>query len=65
MIDYNEIYIQTSQPNTCPKCSSRTDILLDLSHTTDETQIHKCMNPSCKEEFVVQYDTDFDNESLE
>ena len=65
MIDFQEVYIRTEQPTTCPKCSSRTKILMDLSHTKDETEIHKCLDPRCKEEFVVQYDTDFDNGSLE
>lgn len=65
MIDFQEVYIRSEQPTTCPKCSSRTEILMDLSHTKDETEIHKCLNPSCKEKFVVQYDADFDNGSLE
>ena len=65
MIDYNEVYIYSDQPTTCPICSSRTEVILDLSHTKDQTQVHRCLDSECKEEFVMQYDEDFDNGSLE
>lgn len=64
MIDFRNVYIYTEQPTTCPKCSSRTDVIVDFPHTKDQTQIHKCLNPVCEETFVVQYDEDFDNGSL-
>ena len=33
---------------TCPYCSSRTDIILDLGHTMQETQILLCFNSKCE-----------------
>ena len=48
----------------CPKCGVRSEIVLDLSHTKDRTQIHYCPNDNCKYEFVMQYDEDFENGSL-
>jgi hypothetical protein len=64
MIDFQEVYIRSEQPTTCPKCFYRTEIVLDLSHTKDETQIHRCLNSKCQEEFVEQYDESFDNQIL-
>ena len=64
MINFSEIIIYSDQPTTCIKCGVRTDIILDLSHTKDKTQIHKCPNVKCEFEFVMQYDADFDNGSL-
>lgn len=43
----------------CPNCGSRTEIVLDFSHTTDSTQIHKCLVPDCKFEFVLVFDSEF------
>ena len=64
MINFSEVYIYSDQPTCCPICGVRTEILLDLSHTKDQTQIHKCPNQKCEYEFVIQYDEDFDNGSL-
>jgi hypothetical protein len=64
MINYSEVYIFSDQPTTCPKCGSRSGLVLDLSLTKDETQIHKCPNQKCELEFVMQYDIDFNNGSL-
>ena len=61
---YDEVYIHSEQLTICPKCSSRTSIILDLSHTKDQTQIHKCLDDNCNYEFVLQYDEDFENGSL-
>lgn len=61
MIDFKEVYIRSEQPSKCPKCFSRTEIVLDLSHTNDETQIHRCLNAKCQEEFVEQNDVTFGN----
>ena len=30
----------------------------------DQTQIHKCMNLKCEQEFVMQHDEEFNNEAL-
>ena len=64
MLDFLEVYIFSDQPTTCPQCSSRTDLILDFSHTKDKTEIHKCLNNNCDYEFVMQYDEDFDNGNL-
>ncbi len=61
MIDFNEVYIYSEQPTTCPRCSGRTEIISDFSHIKDVIQIHKCLNPSCREEFVIQDDNEFEN----
>jgi|GEM_PF-754126 len=55
---YSETYIYSDQPTTCPFCSARPEIILDLSHTKDTTKVHFCHH--CKVEFVMQYDEDFD-----
>ena len=47
-----ETYYYSDQPTTCPKCGSRTDILLDMSHTISMIQIEKCL--SCGEPFMLQ-----------
>jgi hypothetical protein len=56
MIEYNEVLIYSDQPQTCPKCGSRTDILLDLSHTSSQTQIHKCYNERCAHLSIIEID---------
>jgi len=61
MIDFSTIYIYSDQPTTCPKCMSRSEIILDLSHTKDETQVHRCNLKTCSFEFVMQYDDEIFN----
>lgn len=56
MIDYKEIILFSDQPITCPKCGSRTEILLDLSHTKNQTQIHQCLALRCNFKFVVEHE---------
>lgn len=56
MIDYKEVITYNDQPVTCPNCGNRTEIVLDLSHTREQTQIHKCLYKYCKNEFVTQKD---------
>lgn len=56
MFDFKEKLTYNDQPVTCPKCGNRTEIVLDLSHTTEETQIHKCLTRDCQNEFVTQKD---------
>lgn len=53
---FSEVYLYTDQPTTCPKCGMRTDILLDLTHTIEKTQLHKCLSKSCGFEFIVEED---------
>ncbi len=61
MIDYSEVYIYSDQPTTCPKCGSRSEILLDFSHTKNKTEVHFCTDKNCKYKFVMQYDEEMDN----
>jgi len=58
MIDYKEVYIFSDQPTTCPKCSSRTEITLDLYKTPEQFQHHKCLLPTCRFEFLMQKNLD-------
>ena len=64
MVDYSEIYIYSDQPTTCPKCGARSEVILDLAHTNDKTEVHLCPDNNCNYEFIMQYDEDFDNGSL-
>jgi hypothetical protein len=64
MVDFSEVYIFSDQPTMCPCCCSRSDILLDFSHTKDKVEVHKCINTNCNYEFVMQFDEDFDNGNL-
>ncbi len=45
-----EIYSMTDQPDTCPKCGSRTD----FNQVSKRRQHHKCLNPKCKYEYYVE-----------
>lgn len=58
MIDFQEITVYNDQPVTCPNCGNRTEIVLDLSHIPDQTQIHRCLTESCKHKFVTQKDSE-------
>ena len=53
---FDEFFIRTEQPTTCPFCGNRTEILLDLSHTLEQTQIHKCLSNGYKHIFVEVID---------
>ncbi len=64
MIDYSEVYIYSDQPTTCPKCGARSEIILNFAHTHNKTEVHLCADKSCNYQFVMQYDEDFDNDSL-
>ena len=48
----NGFFIRTDQPTTCPHCGSRTEILLDITDSPDQTQIHKCLSIKCGFEFI-------------
>jgi hypothetical protein len=56
MINFSEVFICSDQPTTCPTCGARTDIVLDLHHTKEKTQIHKCLSINCGFEFVMEND---------
>jgi transcription elongation factor Elf1 len=59
MINFSEVFIYSDQPTTCPECGMRTEIILDLFHTKEQTQIHKCPSVGCNFEFEVQNDFKF------
>jgi hypothetical protein len=58
MIDFKEVTTYNEQPVTCQDCGNRTEIILDLSHTIEQTQIHKCLSQNCLSEFVTQKDSE-------
>jgi hypothetical protein len=60
-IDYHEVMIYSDQPQTCNICGARTEIILDLSHTKNKSQVHQCLNAKCCNRFVVEADNDIDN----
>jgi len=54
MVNYNDVIICSEQPQTCPICGARTEIILDLWQTLNQSQIHECLNFNCKNQFVVE-----------
>jgi len=58
---YSELYVSTDQPATCPTCGARTEIIFDMQHTRDLTQVHKCLSEICQKEFVIVHDDDINN----
>ena len=61
MIDFLDVNIYSEQPTTCPICGMRSDILSDFYFIKEKTQIHRCPIETCKFEFIMEYDEDFDN----
>lgn len=57
-IDFFNLFLMSDEIPGCPICGSRTEILLDLSHTRDSTQVHICNSLECKMEFVLVGDTE-------
>jgi hypothetical protein len=49
-------FLSTDQPQTCPHCGLRTEILADLSHTTSQIQIHQCLNERCGFQFIASFE---------
>ena len=56
---FSELFVYSDQPVTCPYCGTSSEVILDMQHTMDITQVHKCMNQNCLSEFVMVYDIDF------
>jgi hypothetical protein len=56
MLNFSEIFTFTDQQETCSKCGCRTEIIFDLSHSTNSTQVHKCLSTCCQFEFILQKD---------
>jgi len=57
-----EVFIRNDQPTSCPYCGSRTEILVDLSCTRFQTQIHECLRKTCRYVFIEENEFDFYNE---
>jgi hypothetical protein len=53
---YKIMEVHSEQPTTCPKCGARTEILFDLGHSINVTQIHECLNTLCGNIFVAVSD---------
>jgi len=58
MIDFNTVLNYSDQPVTCPLCGVRTEIILDLSHTRNQIQLHQCLNTRCGNSFVVESESE-------
>ena len=54
-----EMFMRSDKPTTCAKCGCRTDIIMDLSHTKEQMQVHECLNSNCKHIFVEVRDDEF------
>lgn len=48
IINRKLIFLMSDQPTTCPKCGTRTDLLLDMLHTNARWTIEECLNPGCR-----------------
>lgn len=59
---FNEVYIYSDQPTTCPQCGTRPEVLLNLSHTIEKIEVHLCPQKNCNYEFVMQCDEEMGNE---
>lgn len=53
-LSFLDTYLYTDQPFICPKCGARTDVLLDMTHTTNVVQVEMCLG--CGYQFVIQTD---------
>ena len=55
MINFHQIYDLSDQPTTCPKCGTRTVILMELKLKTKGIQVHRCLGKNCTFEFSSEY----------
>jgi hypothetical protein len=62
MFNLYEVILVNDQPTTCPKCDTRTEIVLSLDHTIEKTQFHKCNFEGGKFEFGAEEDLDIENQ---
>lgn len=53
---FHNILLLNDQPISCPNCGKRAEIIFDLSHSINGTQIHECLNERCKKIFVTEND---------
>lgn len=47
-----EIFLNSDQPTTCPKCGNRTEIVCD----SKTSQHHKCLTEECSFNFILEFD---------
>ena len=55
MIDFHQVYVLSDQPTTCPKCGTRTEILMEVKLKTKGIQVHRCLGKNCTFEFSSEY----------
>ena len=55
MIDFHQIYDLSDQPTTCPKCGTRTEILMEVKLKTKGIQVHRCLGKNCTLKFSSEY----------
>lgn len=55
MINFHQIYDLSDQPTTCPKCGTRTEIIMELKLKTKGIQVHRCLGKNCTFEFSSEY----------
>lgn len=48
-LDKRIFYIMCEQPNCCPQCQSRTEILQDIEYEKEKVQVNFCYE--CKEAY--------------
>ena len=54
MVDHREVFVYTDQPTTCPVCGARTEIIMDLGHTKEATQVYMCLDEKCGSTFACE-----------
>ena len=47
-----EIFLNSDQPTTCPKCGNRSEIISEF----DLSQHHKCLSEKCNFKFILEFD---------
>ncbi|HMR88562.1 MAG TPA: hypothetical protein PKD51_10425 [Saprospiraceae bacterium] len=55
MSNFHQVYDLSDQPTTCPKCGTRTEILMELKLKTKGIQVHRCLGKNCTFEFSSEY----------
>ena len=61
---FSESVVLANQPATCKSCGARSEIIFDMQHTRDLTQVHKCLSELCQKEFVMVQDDDINTDFL-
>jgi hypothetical protein len=55
MAIFHQVYDLSDQPTACPKCGTRTEILIELKLKTKGIQVHRCLGKNCTFEFSSEY----------